>query len=60
MFQAATVVELKPGRPMSALPRIPLQNSFWGDRQNFTGMLMRVVRADVGDVVPRKNDHGPA
>jgi hypothetical protein len=46
---------------MSAFHSILLQKSFWGDEQNFSGLLMRFARGDVRDhVVPRKNDHGPA
>jgi hypothetical protein len=36
-----------------------LQKSFWGDDQNFSGLLMRFARGDMrGHVVSHKNDHG--
>src|SRR5215212_5339475 len=38
---------------------IVLQNSFWGDDQNFSGPLMRFARGDMRDhIVSHKNDHG--
>jgi hypothetical protein len=37
-----------------------LQKSFWGDDQNFSGLLMRFARGDMRDhIVSHKNDHGP-
>src|SRR4051812_4929708 len=33
----------------SAFGRIVLQNSFWGDDQNFSGPLMRFARGDMRD-----------
>jgi hypothetical protein len=46
------------GKKVAAAPR----NFFgFGDERKFSGMLTRVARDDVRDqVVPRKNDHGPA
>jgi hypothetical protein len=36
-----------------------LQKSFWGDGQNFSGLLMRFARGDMRDhIVSHKNDHG--
>src|SRR5438045_7377728 len=44
---------------MSAIGAIVLQNSFWGDDQNFSGPLMRFARGDMMDhIVSHKNDHG--
>ena len=44
---------------MSAIGAIVLQNSFWGDDQNFSGPLMRFARGDMRDhIVSHKNDHG--
>src|SRR5437868_3045284 len=44
---------------MSAPQLIVLQNSFWGDDQNFSGPLMRFARGDMRDhIVSHKNDHG--
>jgi hypothetical protein len=38
---------------------ILLQKSFWGDDQNFSGLLMRFARGDMRDhIVSHKNDHG--
>src|SRR5437764_8504115 len=43
----------------SALLSIVLQNSFWGDDQNFSGPLMRFARGDMRDhIVSHKNDYG--
>src|SRR2546423_14590959 len=43
---------------MSAIGAIVLQNSFWGDDQNFSGPLMRFARGDMRDhIVSHKNDH---
>jgi hypothetical protein len=45
--------------PMSALKRIVLKKSFWGDDQNFSGPLMPFARGDMRDhIVSHKNDHG--
>ena len=44
---------------MSGLPRIVLKKSYWGDDQNFSGLLMRFARGDMrGHIVSHKNDHG--
>src|SRR2546423_13042385 len=44
---------------MSALERIVLKKSFWGDDPNFSGLLMHFARGDMGDhIVSLKNDHG--
>jgi hypothetical protein len=38
---------------------IVLKKSFWGDDQNFSGLLMRFARGDMRDyIVSHKNDHG--
>jgi len=38
---------------------IVLKKSFWGDDPNFSGLLMRFARGDVGDhIVSHKNGHG--
>src|SRR5258705_5038871 len=38
---------------------IVLKKSFWGDAQNFSGLLMRFARGDMRDhIVSHKNDHG--
>jgi hypothetical protein len=39
--------------------RIVLKKSFWGDDQNFLGLLMRFARGDMRDhIASHKNDHG--
>jgi hypothetical protein len=44
---------------MSAFHSIVLKKSFWGDDQNFSGLLMRFARGDMRDhIVSHKNDHG--
>src|SRR6478736_3850903 len=49
----------RPRGGMSAMPRIVLQKSFWGDDKNFSGPLMRFARGDMRDhIVSHKNDHG--
>jgi hypothetical protein len=36
-----------------------LKKFFWGDDQNFSGLLMRFARGDMRDhIVSHKNDHG--
>jgi hypothetical protein len=36
-----------------------LKKSFWGDDQDFLGLLMRFARGDMRDhIVSHKNDHG--
>ena len=38
---------------------IVLKKSFWGDDQNFSGLLMRFARGDMRDhIISHKNDHG--
>ena len=44
---------------MSVDGGIVLKKSFWGDDQNFSGLLMRFARGDMRDhIVSHKNDHG--
>jgi hypothetical protein len=43
---------------MSALAD-SVEKVFWGDDQNFSGLLMRFARGDMRDhIVSHKNDHG--
>jgi hypothetical protein len=46
-------------RDVCFAPWIVLKKSFWGDDQNFSGLLMRFARGDMRDhIVSHKNDHG--
>jgi hypothetical protein len=39
--------------------QIVLKKSFWGDDQNFSGLLMRFARGDMRDhIISHRNDHG--
>ena len=54
-------VELLPVNKSGQVRKRPivLKKSFWGDDPNFSGLLMRFPRGDMGDhIVSHKNVHG--
>jgi hypothetical protein len=59
MSDFGTFETCRPAVTMSAPGGIVLQKSFWGDDQDFSGLLMRFARGDMRDhIVSHKNDHG--